>query len=86
MPQRLSRHEARHSRCLSAIKLMQKRNLVMTHLSDGTIATDLDAHDENAHLTTQGYTVRHIETYRRDIDMTCIVWNAPAISERDVTY
>jgi len=32
----------------------------MTHLSNGTVATDLDAHDDNAVLTAQGYTIHHM--------------------------
>ena len=48
----------------------------MTHLSNGTVATDLDAHDDNAALAAQGYTIRHIETWH-DLDHTCIVWDAP---------
>jgi hypothetical protein len=43
---------------------MQKENTAMTHFSNGTVATDIDAHDDNANLTALGYTVRHIETYR----------------------
>ena len=54
----------------------------MTHLSNGTVATDLDAHDDNAALAAQGYTIRHIETWH-DLDHTCIVWDAPEITESD---
>ncbi len=57
----------------------------MTHLSNGTVATDLDAHDDNAALTAQGYTIRHIETWH-DHDTSCIVWDAPRISEADLPY
>jgi hypothetical protein len=42
----LSRHEARHSCCLSAIGRMQKENIAMTRFSNGTVATDIDAHDD----------------------------------------
>jgi hypothetical protein len=48
----------------------------MTKLDNGTIATDLDSDIANAALLGQGYTVRHIETYHRDIDHTCIIWEA----------
>lgn len=58
----------------------------MTHLSNGTVATDIDAHDDNAALSAQGYTIRHIETYHRDTDMTCIVWDAPELTEDDLPY
>jgi hypothetical protein len=58
----------------------------MTHLDNGTIATDLDAHDDNATLSAEGYTIRHIETWHRDIDRTCIVWDAPEISEADLPW
>ncbi len=57
----------------------------MTHLSNGTVATDLDAHDDNAALAAQGYTIRHIETWH-DLDHTCIVWDAPEITESDLPY
>ena len=65
---------------------MQKGNTAMTHLSNGTIATDIDAHDDNAHLTAQGYTIRHIETWHRNTEMSCIVWDAPGIAEADLPY
>ncbi|WP_158258363.1 hypothetical protein [Rhodopila globiformis] len=58
----------------------------MTHLSNGTVATDIDANDDNAALSAQGYTIRHIETYHRDIDVSCIVWDAPAITEADLPF
>ncbi|MEO8716415.1 MAG: hypothetical protein ABI369_15530 [Acetobacteraceae bacterium] len=57
----------------------------MTHLSNGTVATDLDAHDDNATLTARGYTIRHVETWH-DHDTTCIVWDAPRISDADLPY
>ena len=51
------------------------------------IATDLDAHDDNAALTAQGYTIRHVETWHSaGCNETCIVWDAPAISEREVPF
>ena len=65
---------------------MQKGNIDMTHLSNGSVATDIDAHDDNAALSAQGYTIRHIETYHRDTDMSCIVWDAPAITEADLPF
>lgn len=58
----------------------------MTKLSNGTVATDLDNHSDNRNLLDQGYTVRHIETYHRDTDDTCIIWDAPSISETDLPY
>ncbi len=82
---RLSRHEARHSRCSSAIGLMQIGNTSMTNMSNGTIVTDLDNTSENQVLTTQGYTIRHIETYH-DHNQTCIVWDAPELCEVDLPY
>ena len=57
----------------------------MTQLSNGTVATDLDAHADNAHLTAQGYTVRHIETWHEN-DTTCIIWDAPQITEADLPF
>ena len=35
----------------------------MTKLSNGTIVTDLDAHDDNLSLSQRGYSIRHIETW-----------------------
>jgi hypothetical protein len=58
----------------------------MTNLNNGTIATDIDAHADNDALTAQGYSIRHIETYHRDIDQTCIIWEAPALTETDLPY
>jgi hypothetical protein len=58
----------------------------MTHFDNGTIATDLDAHDDNAALTAEGYTIRHIETWHRDIDHACIIWDAPDLTEADLPF
>jgi hypothetical protein len=58
----------------------------MTHLDNGTIATDIDAHDDNATLAAEGYTIRHIETWHRDIDLSCIIWDAPDLTEADLPY
>ena len=64
---------------------MQQGNFVMTLLSNGTVATDIDAHDDNAELTAHGYTIRHIETWHT-ANQTCIVWDAPEITEADLPY
>ena len=86
MPSGLSRHEARPPRCSSAIGLMQKKGITtMTHLSNGTVATDIDATEYNAALTAQGYTVRHIETWH-DHDSTIVVWDAPDITDADLPF
>jgi hypothetical protein len=58
----------------------------MTKLDNGTIATDLGSDIDNAALLDQGYSIRHIETYHRDIDHTCIIWEAPALTEADLPY
>ena len=58
----------------------------MTKLDNGTIATDLDSDIDNAALLDQGYSIRQIETYHRDIDPTCILWEAPALTEADLPY
>ncbi|MCB8882887.1 hypothetical protein ACELLULO517_21755 [Acidisoma cellulosilytica] len=58
----------------------------MTNLNNGTIATDIDAHADNDALTAQGYTIRHIETYHLDFDHSCIIWEAPALTEADLPY
>lgn len=55
----------------------------MTHLSNGTVVTDIDA-QENAALIAQGYTVRHIEGW---FDHgSCIVWDAPELVESDLPF
>lgn len=57
----------------------------MTKLDNGTVVTDLDATTDNAALTAQGYSIRHIETWH-DHDATCIVWDAPELTEADVPF
>ena len=57
----------------------------MTHLSNGTIVTDQDAHDDNTILTERGYTIRRIETWH-DHEQTCIVWDTPEITEEDLPF
>ena len=57
----------------------------MTHLGNGTVATDIDATDYNTTLVAQGYTVRHIETWHEN-DTTCIIWDAPQITEADLPF
>ena len=65
---------------------MQKKGITdMTHLGNGTVATDIHAMDYNAALTAQGYTVRHIETWH-DHDSTIVVWDAPEIAEADLPF
>jgi len=85
-PRGLSRHEARHSRCLSAIPLMQTGNIAMTQLSNGQIVTDLDATEDNTTLTAQGYSIRHIETWHDHDDATCITWDAPQLTDADCPF
>ncbi len=58
----------------------------MTYLDAATVVTDLNAQEDNAALTAQGYTIRHVETWHRDFDQTCIVWDAPEITEADLPY
>lgn len=57
----------------------------MTHLSSNTVATDIHAHAHNAALTEQGYTIRHIEDWHGQ-ETSCIVWDAPAISDAEIPY
>ena len=54
----------------------------MSHLSNGTVATHLDSHEDNATLTALGYTIRHVETWH-SVDQTCIVRE---ITEADLPY
>ena len=66
---------------------MQKGNATMTHLSNGTIVTDIDAHDDNLSLRQRGYTIRHIETWHRDgVSESFVVWDPPEITEADLPY
>jgi hypothetical protein len=58
----------------------------MTHLDPGAIVTDLDTHEDNAALTAQGYTIRHVETWHGDFDHSCVVWDAPEITEADIPF
>jgi hypothetical protein len=57
----------------------------MTQLSNGTVATDIDSHEYNAALAAQGYTIRHVETWL-DHDTTCIIWDAPALTDADMPF
>jgi hypothetical protein len=59
----------------------------MTQLDNGTVATDFDAHGDNAALTAQGYTIRHIETWHRDgVSESFVVWDPPEITEADLPF
>ena len=58
----------------------------MTHLSNGLVVTDLDNHHDNAALASQGYTVRHVETYHGHDGHSVIVWDAPELTEADLPY
>ena len=64
---------------------MQNGNSAMTELSNGTIVTDFDAHDDNLSLRQRGYSIRHIETWH-DHDTAIIVWDAPEIAEADLPF
>ncbi len=50
----------------------------MTHLDNGIVVTDIDAGHDHAVLSGQGYTIRHIETWRRDFDIICVIWDPPS--------
>ena len=57
----------------------------MTNLNNGIIVTDIDAaHDNNA-LTAEGYTIRAIESWH-DHNTTCILWDAPRITDADCPF
>ena len=64
---------------------MQSGITAMTHLLNGTVATDLDNDSDNRRLAEQGYTVRHIETWHEQ-NQSCIVWDAPTLTEHDLPY
>jgi hypothetical protein len=57
----------------------------MTQLSNGTIVTDIDAAHDTTALTAQGYTIRAIESWHHH-DTTCILWDAPAITDADCPF
>ncbi len=57
----------------------------MTHLSNGTVVTELGNATDNRTLSGQGYTIRHIETWH-DHNQTCIVWDAPEITDADLPF
>jgi hypothetical protein len=57
----------------------------MTNLNNGAIATDLDAYSDSAHLMALGYTMCHIETWHEH-DTTCVIWDAPKISELGLPF
>jgi len=59
----------------------------MTKIDANTTATDLNDTDTNAHLLHQGYSIRHIETWRRDDHSdSFIIWDSPAITEAELPY
>jgi hypothetical protein len=59
----------------------------MTEISDGTIVTDVDNHEDNNRLTSRGYTIRHIETWHRaGVSESFVVWDPPEITEADLPY
>ena len=58
----------------------------MTELSNGTIVTDLDAHDDNLSLSRGGYTIRHIETWHERDNQSFIHWDTPELTEADLPY
>ena len=59
----------------------------MTLLLNGTVATDLNAHRDNAQLTAQGFTIRHIETFHftPSVNDTRIIWDDPELSDADIS-
>ena len=57
----------------------------MTKLSNGTIVTDIHNATDNQALASQGYSIRHIETFHEH-DTTCITWDAPDIAEADLPF
>jgi hypothetical protein len=66
-------------------RLMQHNgDRAMTKLSNGTIVTDVDAHDDNAALNAQGYTIGRIEDWHGS--GSCIVWDAPELTEADLPF
>ena len=59
----------------------------ITQIDKNTCATDLDDQVTNGHLTEQGYTIRHIETWHRSGHSdTGILWDTPALSEADLPF
>lgn len=57
----------------------------MTKVDNGQIVTEIDATDDNAKLTTQGYSIQHIETWHAH-GVTCIVWDAPEGTAADCPF
>ena len=57
----------------------------MTHLSNGTTVTDIDATATNHALSAQGFTIRHIEDFHGHTSV--IHWDRPdAISEAELPF
>jgi hypothetical protein len=65
---------------------MQIGNSAMTELSNGTIVTDLDAHNDNLSLSQRGYSIRHIETWHERDNQSYILWDAPEFTGADLPY
>jgi hypothetical protein len=66
------------------LDLRPARRKDIRQLPDGHPATDLTADDENNRLTAQGYTIRHVETWRDH--GSYIVWDAPEVSAADYSF
>ena len=58
----------------------------MTQLSNGTVATDLDAHDDNAALSRAATPSATSRPGTNSDNQTCIVWDAPEITEADLPF
>ena len=58
----------------------------MTHLSNGTIVTHLDADEDNLSLRQRGNSIRHIETWHDRDNQSFIHWDAPELTEADLPY
>lgn len=57
----------------------------MTHLSNGTTVTDIDATTTNAVLSDQGYTIHHVEDFHGHASI--IHWDRPAtITEAELPF
>ena len=57
----------------------------MTHLSNGTTVTDIDATATNHALSAQGFTIRHIEDFHGHTSV--IHWDRPdTISEAELPF
>ena len=58
----------------------------MSRLANGTVVTDIHNDTDNHLLASQGYTVRHIETFLDHDNQSFVTWDPPHLTEADLPF